>query len=314
MKRRPKLMRLLTILTWCILGAGVIVLLGAAVKQKKAKTCRGYDIEINGADEGMWFVDKQDIIDVLTERGTKRLRDRKLIEFDLKALEKEISEQVWISAAQLFFDNSGVLKVKVTERQPVARIFSVDGGSYYVDSSTMILPLSDKTITRLPVFTGFPVVRGKLKGSDSLLMRDIVTLSRYIRKNNFWNAQIAQLDIKGNEFEIVPVIGNHLVEFGDATDHEAKFNRLKIFYKQVLANSGMDKYSLIRLQFKEQVVAVKNPGFISKADSLKVMKNIEDMISDVHLQEVKMLDSIAKSVKDSLSNHNTKTTKNNIGL
>lgn len=307
-------MRLLTILTWCLLGAGVIVLLGAAVKQKKAKTCRGYDIEINGADEGMWFVDKQDIIDVLTERGTKRLRDRKLTEFDLNALEKEISEQVWISSAQLFFDNSGALRVKVTERQPVARVFSVDGGSFYVDSSTMILPLSDKTIARLPVFTGFPTVRGKLKGRDSLLVRDVVTLSRYIRKNNFWNAQIAQIDIKGNEFEIIPVIGNHLVEFGNAKDHEAKFNRLKTFYKQVLANTGMDKYSLVRLQFKDQVVAVKNQGFVSKADSLKVMKNIEDMISDVHLQEVRQLDSIAKSIKDSLSNHKTRTTKNNIGL
>jgi hypothetical protein len=32
-----------------------------------------------------------------------------------------------------------------------------------------------------------------------------------------------------------------------------------------------------------------------------VIKNIEDLISDVHLKEMKMLDSIAKAPKDTLT-------------
>ena len=112
MKRRPKLMRLLTILTWSLVGAGVIVLLGATVQQKKELTCRGYDIDINGSDNGLWFVDKQDIIDVLTERGSTKLRGRKLTEFNLGELENTIRKHTWISEAQLFFDNTGVLRVK----------------------------------------------------------------------------------------------------------------------------------------------------------------------------------------------------------
>lgn len=300
MKRRPKLMRLLTVLTWCIIGAGVIVLLGAAVKQKKEKTCKGYDIDINGSDNGLWFVDKQDIIEVLTERGSMRLRGRKLTDFDLKEMEMSIRKHIWISEAQLFFDNTGVLQVKVSEREPVARIFSVDGGSFFVDSSTKVLPLSDKMVAKLPVFTGFPVIRGRLNSRDSSLMRDVIALSKFIRKDPFWSAQIAQMDIKGKEFEIIPMIGDHVIELGDAKEHEAKFKRLMAFYKQVLAKTGMDKYALIRLQFKDQVVAVKNSGFVSKSDSLKVIKNIEEMISDVHVQEVKMLDSMAKAAKDSV--------------
>jgi cell division protein FtsQ len=294
-------MRLLTVFCWSLIGAGVIVLLGAAVQQKKELTCRGYDIDINGSDNGLWFVDKQDIIDVLTERGTTKLRGRKLTDFNLGELENTIRKHTWISEAQLFFDNTGVLRVKVTEREPVARIFSVDGGSFFVDSSTRILPLSDKMVAKLPVFTGFPVVRGKLNKRDSSLMRDVITLGRFIMKDPFWSAQIAQVDIKGKEFEIIPMIGDHVIELGDVKDHEAKFRRMMIFYKQVLAKSGMDKYAVIRLQFKDQVVAVKNEGYMSKSDSLKVIKNIEDLISDVHLKEMKMLDSIAKAPKDTLT-------------
>jgi cell division protein FtsQ len=54
---------------------------------------------------------------------------------------------------QLFFDNNEVLQVVIDEREPIARIFTVAGNSYYIDSSLERLPLSDKMSARLPVFT-----------------------------------------------------------------------------------------------------------------------------------------------------------------
>jgi cell division protein FtsQ len=55
-------------------------------------------------------------------------------------------------------------------------------------------------------------------------------------------AQISQIDITpSKEFEMIPTVGNHIIEFGDGTDYDAKFKKLFIFYKQVLAKTGMDK-------------------------------------------------------------------------
>jgi cell division protein FtsQ len=71
-------------------------------------------------------------------------------------------------------------------------------------------------------------------------------------------AQISQIDITpSKEFEMVPTVGNHLIEFGDGDDYEAKFKRLFVFYKQVLAKTGMEKYEIIKVQYDKQVIGVK---------------------------------------------------------
>ncbi len=62
-----------------------------------------------------------------------------------------------------FFDNNMVLHAKISEREPVARIFTITGGSFYIDSSAHRMPLSDKMNVRIPVFTGFPTDKSKLK-------------------------------------------------------------------------------------------------------------------------------------------------------
>jgi cell division protein FtsQ len=91
----------------------------------------------------------------------------------------------------------------------------------------------------------------------------------YILSNPFWMAQVAQLDITPTrEFEIVPTVGNHIVEFGHGEDYESKFARLFTFYRKVLAGSGMDKYARIKVQYDQQVIGVrKNPA------SMKTGKN-----------------------------------------
>jgi len=303
MLKRRKIYRILAVAAWCLIGIGVCILLGAAVKDRSIKSCRGYEIDINGSSDANWFIDKKDILNIITSDGATAIRGRQLQRFDLKVLEDKIERNVWIADAQLFFDNKGILQVNVKERQPVARVFSVNGSTFYIDSSGKLLPVSDKIVAKLPVFTGFPPVTNKILKKDRPLTNDIIELSRFIYANPFWMAQIAQVDIHGNrEFDIVPVIGNHLVELGSAEDHEKKFNRLMNFYKQVLAKTGMDKYSKIRLQFRDQVVAVKKEGFISKYDSLKVISNIQQLIlSSRILQERQLSDDstalVAKSSK-----------------
>jgi cell division protein FtsQ len=92
-------------------------------------------------------------------------------------------------------------------------------------------------------------------------------------------AQVAQVDITtAREFEMTPVIGNHLVKLGNASDLSSKFNRLFVFYRQVMARTGFDAYKLIDVRFRGQVVAVKQP-VISKIDSVKLRRNVEELLN-----------------------------------
>jgi cell division protein FtsQ len=174
-------------------------------------------------------------------------------------MENQLKNNVWVKDAELFFDNSRILQVRIEERVPVARLFTVTGNSFYIDSSGERLPLSDKFSARLPVFTGFPSERDKLNGADSVLARDIINISDYLVHDEFWMAQVSQIDIQADHtFEMIPVVGNHIIQFGDGADYEKKFKRLLLFYQQVLSKTGMDVYQKLNVQYARQVIGVKN--------------------------------------------------------
>lgn len=263
---------------WCIAGAGVLVLLGAAMKYRNNKVCKGYKIDITGPS-GELFIGKKEINDLLASAGAGKWQDRAILSFDLRRMESVLEKNVWIRDAQLFFDNNGILRVNVIEREPVTRIFTEGGGSFYIDSSGVQLPLSDKLPVKLPVFTDYPAPGIRLHGEDSILTVQIRQLSGFIRNDPFWMAQIAQVAITpGRNFELVPTVGNHLIEFGDGNDYEQKFHRLFIFYKEVLSRTGLDKYSRIDVAYAGQVIGTKKGSEGTRFDSLQGMKNIQQMI------------------------------------
>lgn len=266
---------------WCTLGAGVVVLLVAAIGYRNNKTCKGYRIEIAGAS-GTQFIDKKQILDLLAGTGAGKIQNTPIAHFDLRRMESVLEKNVWIKDAELFFDNNEILRVNVTEREPIARVFTREGNSFYMDSSGVQLPLSDKLTTKLPVFTNYPTAKIRTHGADSLLIVQMKQLSAFIRSDSFWTAQIAQMDVTMDKrFELIPTIGNHIIGFGDGSDYQAKFHRLFVFYKEVLSKTGFDKYSRIDVAYAGQVIGTHKAG--TRVDSLQGMRNIQQMIRSAQL-------------------------------
>ena len=196
---------------WICLGAGMIVLLVAAIRKKDARNCQGIDITISGVNNN-FFVDKGDILNTITALSNGNPVGRPTGSFNLKKMEAELEKNVWIKEAQMFFDNNETLFVKVKEREPVARIFSTPGSTFYIDEETMILPLSEKFSARLPVFTGFPTDAKVLSAADSSLLLDIRNISGYIQKDSFRMALIDQVDITPQRnFDMIPKIGKQVM-------------------------------------------------------------------------------------------------------
>ena len=192
--------------------------------------------------------------------------------FNLQMMESALRKNQWIKKAELFFDNNEHLKVEVQEREPVARVFTDKGNSFYIDSSIHLLPVSDHFTARIPVFTGF-VETSALSAADSLLLRDIASLGEYILKQPFWMAQIEQVDLQpGRRFEMIPKMGSQVIIFGDASAMEEKFGNLLLFYKKVLSKSGWNAYSRINVTYKGQVVAVKRGAADVVTDSLRTLQ------------------------------------------
>ena len=248
---------------WVIAGLGTIVLLGAAMQKKNQKKCADIRIELTGVERHM-FIDEKDVLDILNAAGA--VAGTKLSELNLRAMETVVERNPWVKNAEMFLDNNHFLQVKIEERQPVARVFTLGGSSFYLDSGAMRLPLSEKLSARVPIFTGFPSDKKILAGPDSALLNNIVTLGQYIMADSFWMAQVAQVAITPqSNFELVPVIGDHLVALGNVDELDSKFKRLYTFYRKAWLQNGINTYEKLDVQYHNQVVAV---GGIKKSARL----------------------------------------------
>ncbi len=253
----------------------MITLLAAAMRKQKNDRCRDYVIVIKGAEKNL-FVDRKDVIKLLTAGTNGKIKGQPMASFKLRQLEQLLEKNVWIKDAELYFDNKDVLRVTIAEREPVARVFTTTGRTFYIDKEEKQMPLSDKMSAQVPVFTGFPNKK-LLTARDSMLLTAVRTTAEFISNDPFWMAQVSQIDITSErEFEMVPVVGNHLVKLGNGENIERKFHRLFVFYKNILSKTGFDKYSVIDVQYAGQVIGVK--GNVSKVDSLQLKNNVEKLL------------------------------------
>jgi cell division protein FtsQ len=267
---------------WLLAGIGTIVLFGAAMQQKNHKTCAGVKVEITGVEDHL-FIDENDVLAIINSKSV--ISNQATSKIDLRAIETALEATAWVKKAELFFDNKQVLQVKIVERQPVARVFTAEGTSFYLDSNGLRLPLSDKLSARVPMFTNFPSDRPVLAKPDSLLLESVVALGKYIVADSFWMAQTAQIAITPQAtFEIVPTLGDQIIVFGTADDYAAKFNRLYTFYKKAWVQNGINTYEKLDVQYNNQVVAVRRGTAQIAVDSAKakamLQMNLDALVTD----------------------------------
>ncbi len=290
MKNKFTIRKIAFIALWLCIGGAMLLLLLAAISNKNKGVCKEYSIVLKGAKHN-FFIDKKDVEFLVKKETRGQIKGELMSSFKLQDLEFALEKNTWISDVELYFDNQNVLHITVYEKEPVARIFTINGNTFYIDSTGKRMPLSEKMSARVPVFTGF-VDAKKMNAVDSVLLKNVTELANYISKDSFWMAQVSQIDITADKnFEMIPVVGNHLVRLGNGDQIEKKLRKLYIFYKQVLSKTGFDKYKLIDVQYAGQVVASRFVGQ-AKVDSIKLKNSIEKLMrqsyeSDTTIQNIK---------------------------
>src|SRR3954469_6198803 len=163
---------------WVALAAITLVLLISAINRKNHKLCQGIEVSFH-KDGSNFFVDEKGITSVLKSFGP--IKGLPIEDINLGILEEQLRSDRWIANADLFFDNKQVLQVIVEEKEPVARIFTVSGNSFYIDSACQKLQLSEKLSARIPMFTNFPSDRSVLSRPDSQLLASAKELAMFIQ-------------------------------------------------------------------------------------------------------------------------------------
>jgi cell division protein FtsQ len=206
-------------------------------------------------------IDKHDLIAVDEEKlvGLVKSADSKILTKTLEEINTEILEQeinkipaiLTANAYKLIVNENGsykgVLVVKVKHRKPVMRVAG-SSGNYYLDKDGVRIPVSPSYSANVLVSTGAV--------TQNFAVEKLLPFILYVEDDDFWKAQIEQIHVEKNgNILLVPLVGDHIIELGDAENYEQKLEVMEEFYKQVLAKNNWDKYEKISLKYNNQVVA-----------------------------------------------------------
>lgn len=252
---RYKNTKVLKVVRIALLPLVFLSAIGFVGKQQNGKIITKIDIDIDNHYDS-YFIDENDIMNMITENGNKKLIGTPFSQLNLKEIEVNVSQHKFVQNAEVYKDLQGTLVVNVEQSVPIARVVQTDGPDAYISDRGHVLPVSEKFTARVIVVGGeyTPELVKKDLPLDSASFK-IFDLLQYIEKDKFWKTQIAQLDIdKTGDITLYPQVGKQIIEFGKAEDVHEKFNKLNIFYKQILPQKGWNAYERVNLKFKNQIV------------------------------------------------------------
>ena len=250
--------RVLAIILWLSIGSGITLLLISAVGKEQKDLCKSIIVEYND-QFAFRMIDEDEIIFTLwPEANNTQPIGKPTSSVDLYSLEKQLERNPWIGNADIYFDQKRNLYLRVEQRNPVARLFTPEGTSFYIDEEYALLPVKFSAIISLPVFTNYIPLSNAPNALDTILMKRIVGLSNYIKSDPFWMAQIEQVNINADQsFEVVTQMGDQLIQLGVRNDWSKLFSKLKKLYTRIGEEGNWSKYTEIDLQYKDQAVCIK---------------------------------------------------------
>lgn len=234
----------------------VCALIGFSEREQGRIVCKNVFVEVSNDHEN-YFMDEAEVLRLVASMQPGMIGSD-MDDLILKDIEKKLMTDAHIQDAQLFSDLKGNIVVSVELRRPLARIVRSQGPDAYIAQDGTIMSVSDKYTSRvLLVSGGFgeQLIRAsnisEVNNGDGLL-----ELIRYIHQDDFWRAQIAQLDVNSSgEVRMLPQVTGQLVEFGKTDQIETKFSKLMIFYKRILPQRGWTKYKRVNLEYAGQIIA-----------------------------------------------------------
>jgi cell division protein FtsQ len=238
--------------------AGLFVAFGFIKAERSKQRVHGLDLQVDHS-QGSYFIDKMQVAAQLSRSGWGNLEGMLLDSVDLQGIEQAISRNPFVDAAHAYIDIQGRLSIRVTQREPVLRVVNRHLESFYIDRTARIMPVSSEYAADVLVASGN--INDRPAPGDSLrttVLRDLFELNRWLHKNELYKALFVQVFVNARgEYELIPRVGNHTVLLGDLTDLDEKMEKLLALYRTALDAEGWEKYRLVNLKFKDQVICKK---------------------------------------------------------
>jgi len=261
-----------SITIWTLLLVYLAVALGFTESSRDKVICRSLNIRI--VDEQKYrFVKEKEILRLIDNKK-KELVGKELNSINLPVLESKVYQHIAVKRADAYTTVDGKLFIQIEQRKPILRVFNASGNSYYIDEDGGYMPLSENFTAYTLLASGnitepFELTRklslANLKDTFSQscdkVIFELFRMAKFIDNDEFWRSQITQVIVNEKcEFELIPRVGKQLIQFGDMSEMEFKFRKLKSLY-YVFNEKGWNTYSNINLKYHNQIICTKGNNY-----------------------------------------------------
>lgn len=246
---------ILKILSWIMIAAWFVVIMGFVSGESKKVICNYIDVILSDSLNNK-FITREDIRSIMESTGIQ-LQGYPMAEINSRNLEKELEQNSYIRNAEVSKDISGKLTVIIEQRIPLVRIMPEGKEGYYLDTEGVALPLSERFTPLIILASGNVPYPGN-DGKEVERLKEIHQFTTYLAKHEFWKDQIVQIYVnRKGEYELIPRVGAHHILLGSMDQWDRKLRNLELLYRQGFSKYGWNTYGTINLKYTNQVICTK---------------------------------------------------------
>lgn len=269
MKRAARVV-LLSVL-FAFLAGTAIVMLGYSAGKQREMTCVRSEISISRGNFDV-YLQNRDVKRWLKDHGIV-IAGKKSREVSTSNVEHVLLQNPYVASAQVYMTQDGTCHLRVEQRNPVLKVACTDGRMYQIDRNGVEMPVNTDYAVRLRVASGYipfaPEYGLDVTGiADTLpraVLKRLFEINAFLAADPLWDVLFEQIYVTyAGEYELVPKVGGQLVKLGkvkDRNDLADKMKRLELFYKKGVNACGWEKYSVLNLKYRNQLVATKRVDF-----------------------------------------------------
>lgn len=217
-------------------------------KLSRNKLCESFEVVIADSNR-VQFVLTRDI-ERLVKRHNLHPVGKSFGDINTLAIRDTILTNQLVESAEVYTTPAGGIVAAIRQRQPVIRVITSQGRSYYVDQERRIMPVT-------PAFTVYvPVVTGAV--TETMAREELYDFAMFLQRNADWDAWIEQIEVRSNDdVVLIPRAGDFSIVMGSLKDYPVKLSTFIRFVDQGLNVLGWNRYSEINLKYENQVVCTR---------------------------------------------------------
>lgn len=199
------------------------------------------------------FIDEKEVETMLRNAGLYP-KGELMSTVDTKKIEELFRVNDFIERVECYKTSNDKLCLTIEQRTPIMYVLPDNKHGYFVDAKGNVISKTNYAANLI-------VVTGSV--DQKFARTELKDLAVFIQQDEFWNSQLEQVYVEKDKhgvpvLEVVPRVGNHIVNLGHIDEYEKKFEHLKELYKKALCSVGWNKYEKIDLQYSNQVICTKH--------------------------------------------------------